>query len=120
MKAWLTAEEEEAERMAQEETERMRREAVVPEMNGGSSDSDDYNEYAPGMAVMRPGAGSSRGDDPREGMRSVNTQYGTRSPRGSAVPSMAPSLPFGISFNLPNQSKLYSIGFGPPRHTLLN
>ena len=54
MKAWLTAKEEEAERMAQEEAERRRRErreAGVPEMNGGSSDSDDYDEHVPGSGL---------------------------------------------------------------------
>ena len=108
--------------MAQEEAERRRRErreAGVPEMNGSSSDSDncDYDKDAAGTAVMRPGAGSSRGDDSREGGPSVNTQHGTRSPRRSVVPSMALLCPFGISFNLTNR---YSIGFGPPCNTLLN
>ena len=51
MKAWLTAEEEEAERMAQEKTERRQREAGMPEMNGGSSDSDDYDEHVPGSGL---------------------------------------------------------------------
>ena len=108
--------------MAQEETERRRRErreAGVPEMNGGSIDSDDYNynKDVPKTAVMWPGAGPSRGYDSLEGGPSVNTQHGTRLPRRSVVPSMALSCPFSISFNLTNR---YSIGFGPPCNTLLN
>ena len=66
------------------------------EMNGGSTDSDDYDydEDVPKTAVIRPGAGLSRGDDSREGGPSVNTQHGTRSPHGSAVPSTASKFPF--------------------------